>query len=252
MSLDINTLLTLFIIYVRVLSFLIMVPIFGKETLPPTFKLFLATAISFSLFLYYEIEPSHFPTTAHLMLAFLKEFIFGFTAGLLLRLIFDAMHIAGEFISVNMGLGLATVFNPQQPQTTIISSFFSLLATLLFLAIGGAEIILLSLGKSLEKIPPGSFNLYDINPQLLLDFFYESFLLAFKVSLPIIAVMLLLNIVLALINRFIPQINVFMVGLPIQIFLGLLILTLATPFILWSFSTHLKEYIIRSIALLGG
>lgn len=252
MILDINALLTIFLVYIRVVSFLVMVPIFGKEFIPNTFKLFLATAIGFTLFIYSDIKPSEFPTTAFFFLALLKEFLFGFTAGLMLRLLFDAMQMAGELISVNMGLGLATVFNPQQPQTTVISFFFSLLATLIFLSLGGAEIAILAMGKSFERIPPGAFSLYAINPEFFLNFFYESFLLAFKVSLPVIVTMLLFNLILALINRFIPQINVFIVGLPIQIFIGLWVLILSIPVIMWIFSSHVKEYIIKFVALLGG
>ncbi|HCO39877.1 MAG TPA: flagellar biosynthesis protein FliR, partial [Aquificaceae bacterium] len=94
MTLDINALLTLFLVYMRVATFLIMVPVFGKEFIPNTFKLFLATALGFALFLYSDIKPLEFPTTAHFFLALLKEFLFGFTAGLMLRLLFDAMQMA--------------------------------------------------------------------------------------------------------------------------------------------------------------
>ncbi|MCS7308496.1 MAG: flagellar biosynthetic protein FliR, partial [Aquificaceae bacterium] len=154
MSLGINELLTLFLVYVRIISFLLLVPIFGREFIPNTFKVFLATAMGFSLFLYTDIKPVEFPTTAHFLSAVLREFLFGFTAGFMLRLLFDAMQMAGEFISVNMGLGLATVLNPQQPQTTVMAFFLSLTATLIFLSVGGAEITLLALGRSLEKVPP--------------------------------------------------------------------------------------------------
>ncbi|MCS7196312.1 MAG: flagellar biosynthetic protein FliR [Aquificaceae bacterium] len=252
MSLDINALLTLFLVYTRVLSFLILVPVFGREFLPGTFKAFLATAVGFALFLYVDVKPIEFPTTAHFFMAVLKEFLFGFTAGLMLRLLFDALQMAGELISLNIGLGLATVFNPQQPQTTVMAVIFSLIANLLFLSLGGAEITLLALGRSFERIPPGAFNLYGLNPEVFLGFFYESFLLAFKVALPVIVVMLVFNLVLALINRFIPQINVFIVGLPIQLFIGLLVLFLSLPVTLWVFSSHLKEYIIKFVSLMGG
>ncbi|RME13376.1 MAG: type III secretion protein, partial [Aquificota bacterium] len=182
----------------------------------------------------------------------LKEILFGFTAGLMLRFLFDAMQMAGEFISLNMGLGLATIFNPQQPQTTVFAFFLSLMATLFFLALGGAEITLLSLGRSFERVPPGGFSLYEINPEVFLSFFYESFLLAFKVSLPVIVVMLVFNLVLALVNRFIPQINVFIVGLPIQVFIGFVILLLSFPVVFLVYSSHVREYIIKFVALIGG
>lgn len=76
--------------------------------------------------------------------------------------------------------------------------------------------------------------------------------MAFKVALPVMVVMLLFNLILALVNRFIPQINVFIVGLPIQIFIGLWVLILSMPVILWAFSSHTREYIIKFVALLGG
>ncbi|MFN7065539.1 MAG: flagellar biosynthetic protein FliR [Aquificaceae bacterium] len=251
MNFDINTLLTLFLVYLRIVSFLILVPVFGKEFMPNTFKVFLATAIAFAVLTYSDVEAIEFSNTLQFFLSVLSEFLFGFTAGLMLRLLLDAMQMAGEFISINMGLGLATIFNPQQPQTTIMAFFFSLLATLLFLAIGGAEIVILSLGKSLEGFPPGTFNIYEIRVELFLKLFYESFLMAFKIALPIIIVMLVFNLVLALVNRFIPQINVFIVGLPIQIFIGLLVLMLSLPIMLGAFQSHGREYIIKFIAFLG-
>ncbi|MDW8434083.1 MAG: flagellar biosynthetic protein FliR [Aquificaceae bacterium] len=252
MSLDVNALLTLFLIYMRVASFLVMVPMFGREFLPPVFKAYLATAVSFAIFLYADIKPAEFPTVAHFFLAMLREFLLGFTAGFILRLMFDAMQMAGELISLNMGLALATVFNPQQPLTTVVAFMFGLLANLLFLAIGGAEITFLALSRSFEKVPPGSFSLYTLNPEVFLNLFYESFILAFKVALPILVVMLVFNLVLALINRFIPQINVFMVGLPVQTFIGFLVLFLSTPVIISVFSSHVREHIIKFVAFLGG
>ncbi len=252
MTFDINALLTLFLVYMRVISFLIMVPIFGKEFMPNTFKVFLATAIGFTLFLYSDIEPVSFPTTAHFFLAMLKEVLFGFTAGFILRLIFDAIQIAGELISLNMGLGLATVFNPQQPQTTVMAFLLSLMTTLYFLAIGGAEIVLLSMSRSFEKVKPGLFSIYDINPEVFLVFFYESFILAFKIALPILIIMLVFNLVIALINRFIPQINVFIVGLPIQVFIGFFVLILSFPIVFGVYSSHIREHIIKFVALIGG
>jgi len=109
--------------YVRVISFLFMVPFFGRELLPNTFKVFFATALSFMLFLYTNQKPIEFATTGHFFLAVLKEFLFGFFSGLFLRLIFDAVVMAGEIIGINMGLSIATLFLPQQPQASVFSVF---------------------------------------------------------------------------------------------------------------------------------
>jgi len=249
---DLNALLTLFLLHVRIVSFLFMVPFFGRELLPNTFKVFLATALSLMLFLYAEVEVLDFPTTGHFFLSVLKEFLFGFFSGLFLRFIFDAVMIAGELISANMGISMAILFLPQQAQVSVLSVFFMLLFTSFFLAVGGPEIIFLSLVSSLKKIPLGTFDLYSINPEMFLNLFYESFSLALRLSLPIILSMLLLNLVLAVVNRFIPQINVFIVGLPLQVFLGFLILVVLFPLLSYMLSAHLKEYIIKFSRAIGG
>ncbi len=251
-SLDLNSLLTLFLLHVRVISFLFMVPFFGRELLPNTFKVFFATALSFMLFLYTDQKPIEFATTGHFFLAILKEFIFGFFSGLFLRLIFDAVVMAGEIIGINVGLSIATLFLPQQPQASVFSVFFMLLFTSFFLSVGGPEIVFLSLANSLSKVPLGTFDLYSINPDVFLKLFYESFSLAVRISLPIVLSMLLLNLTLALLNRFIPQINVFVVGLPLQVFLGFALLVVLFPLISYLLSSHLKEYIIKFSRAVGG
>ncbi|RMH01422.1 MAG: flagellar biosynthetic protein FliR [Aquificota bacterium] len=252
MSFDIEALLTLFLMYVRIVFFFLLVPFFGKEFLPNTFKVFLATAVAFAIFLYQDVKPVEFPTTAHYIGAIIREALFGFVAGLMLRLFFDALQVAGEFISVNMGLGLATLFLPQQPQTTILAVLFTLMGSLLFIAIGGPEVVLLALAKSFSGYPPGTFSLYELNPEEFLNFFYHSFNLAFRIALPVLVVMLLFNLVLALINRFIPQINVFIVGLPLQLFIGLGVLILTFPLVYAFIKSHLREYIIKFTLLVGG
>ncbi|WP_333784096.1 flagellar biosynthetic protein FliR [Thermocrinis sp.] len=249
---DLNSLLTLFLLHVRILSFLLVVPFFGRELLPNTFKVFLATALSLTLFMYADIKPLDFPTIGHFYFSVLKEFLFGFFSGLFLRFIFDAVMIAGEVISVNMGIAIATLFLPQQPQTSVMSVFFMLFFTSLFLAIGGPEMVFLALVSSLKKVPLGGFDLYSVNLETFLSLFYESFNLGVWLSLPIVLSMLLLNLVLAVVNRFIPQVNVFIVGLPLQIFLGFLLLVVLFPLLSYLLSSHLKEYMIEFIKVAGG
>ncbi|WP_448587665.1 flagellar biosynthetic protein FliR [Thermocrinis sp.] len=251
-SFDINALLTLFLLHVRIVSFLLIVPFFGKEFLPNLLKVFLATALSLTLFLYADLKPLDFPTIGHFYFSLVKEFLFGFFTGLFLRFIFDAVMIAGEIISTNMGIAIATLFLPQQPQTSVLSVFFMLLFTSLFLAIGGPEMVFLTLVSSLKKVPLGGFDLYSVNPEVFLSLFYESFNLAVRLSLPIVLSMLLLNLVLAVVNRFIPQVNVFIVGLPLQILLGFSLLIVLFPLISFLLSNHLREYMIKFSKAIGG
>ena len=247
-----SALLTLFLIYVRVFSFLFLVPFFGKDSIPNIVKVYLVSAISLSIFYYLEMEPVQIKTTLEFFILVLKEFMLGFLAGLILRFLLDAIMYAGEYIGVNMGLGLATVFLPQQPQINIMSVFFMLLGSLFFISVGGPEIIYLALIKSFGSVPLGGFDLYSLNPDVYLSIFYESFSLAFRIALPVILALTLLNVVLAITNRFIPQINVFIVGLPLQVLVGLVVLIISLPLLTILLSSYVKVYIINFVNLIWG
>ncbi len=249
---DIDAILTLLLVYLRILSFLFMVPIFGKEFLPANIKLYLAMALSLSVFLFGDVKIVKFENTSLYLLAMVNEIIFGFVAGLIVRFIFDAIYIGGEIIATSMGLGFLMMFLPQQPQVTVLAGFSLVMATALFLSLGGAEIILIALADSFSNIGPGAFNIFSLNPDVFLTLFYESFTLGVKLSLPVLVALLLTNIILAVINRFIPQVNVFMVGLPIQLMVGFFILVLSLPVIGIVMASHMKEYIFDVIGFIRG
>ncbi len=253
-SLDIDSLLTLALVYIRVIAFVFLVPIFGfrSEFLPLNVRMSLGFALGMIVFFLSGIEPVSVSSSYQLAYLALKEFLFGFTAGFLLRLLFDAVFIAGEIMAVNMGLGFLVMFLPQQPQTTVLAGFMTLLAATLFLTLGGAEIVIVGLIESFSHFPLGGFNLYGMNPEEFFKLFYESFTFGFKLSIPILVVALFTNVILAVINRFIPQINVFMVGLPLQLMVGFVVLTLALPVMGIVLVAYMREYLSGIVKFLIG
>ncbi len=234
-------LLSLLLAHLRIVLFVFFLPFFSAPQIPFTVRLYFSVALSLSLLLYADLPPLEVEATEEILLLALNELLFGFVSVLILRLVFEAVVVAGEIVAVHTAMGFLQIFIPGQPQMSLFSAFFSLYGTLLFLSIGGAEIVLLALAESLRSIPPGSFNLFSLNPEVFLRFFYESFSLGVKLSLPVLMTALLLNMVLAVVNRFIPQMNVFMVGLPLQVILGLLVLLLSLPVIGYSLSDHFIE-----------
>ncbi len=250
-SLDINSLLTILLMYFRVVSFVFLVPFFGTFFVPNFVRLYLAFALTVSIFFFSEIEPLEITSAAEFIYLAIREFLFGFIAGFFLRLLFEAIMIAGEIMAVNAGLGFAMIFLPQQPQVTVLAGFTTLLGSTLFLSLGGAEAVYIGLAKSFESYPLGNFDLYSLNGEVFLDFFYQSFNLGVKLALPVIIVALITNIVLAVINRFIPQINVFMVGLPLQIFVGLVVMMISMPVIGLVIVNHIRKYIMDFVAFMG-
>ncbi len=251
-TLDTNSLLTILLVFLRVFSFVFMVPFFGTFFVPNTVRIYLSLAIAFSIFTFAKVEPVQVVSTAHLIQLALGEVLFGFLAGFFLRLLFDAVFVAGEVIAVNTGLGFLMMFLPQQPQTTVLAGFSTLLASALFLSLGGAEAVYIGLAKSLENVPLGGLNLYSINGEVFLKLFYQSFSMGVKIALPVLISALLTNVILAIINRFIPQINVFMVGLPLQIMVGLVVLVISLPVIGLVLVSYMREYMLNFLRFVGG
>ncbi|RUM32597.1 MAG: flagellar biosynthetic protein FliR [Aquifex sp.] len=239
---DENFLITLLLSYFRVAVFLFMFPFFGSNYIPLNVRLFLTFSIAFAIISFIEIKPIEVKTFMEFILYAINESLFGFITSLILRLILDALLIAGEIIALHTGLGFLQMFIPGQPQMSLFAGFFFLYGTLIFLTIGGAEVIILALGESFINLPIGSFNLFSLDPEVFLNFFYESFNLGVKVSLPVFLSALILNLILAVVNRFIPQMNVFMVGLPLQVLVGFTVLLIALPIITITISDHLLDY----------
>lgn len=245
-------LLTLLLLYFRVVLLFFTVPFFGSPFIPIRIRLLLALSFSFAVLLNNpQVEPIAINTFEEFILKAISELTFGFLASLILRLAFEALVIAGELVAVHSGLGFLQMFLPGQQQISLLAGFFSIYGTVLFLSVGGAEIVLIALSDSLRNLPPGSFNIFSLNPEMYLQFFYESFSLGVKLSMPVLITALLLNVVLAVVNRFIPQMNVFMVGLPLQVVVGLIVLILSLPVITLSISEHFREFLIYFVRFLG-
>ena len=245
--LDTNSLLTILLVFLRVLSFVVMVPLFGTFFLPNFIRVYLALAVAVSIVMVADIKPLEINSALQFIAYALHELSFGFLAGFFLRLLFDTFFVAGEVIAVNTGLGFLMMFLPQQPQTTVLAGFSTMFASTLFLALGGAEAVFVGLAKSFESTPVGSFDIYSINGQVFLSLFYKSFSMGVKVALPVLIVAILTNVILAVVNRFIPQINVFMVGLPLQIVVGMTVFVLSMPVIGLVLASYIRDYMLDFI-----
>ncbi len=250
-TVDTNSLLTILLLFFRVFAFMFMVPMFGTFFLPNIIRVYLAFAVAASILMFSDLEPLQISSALEFSKLALQEVVFGFLSGFFLRLLFDTVFVAGEVIAVNTGLGFLMMFLPQQPQTTVLAGFSTLMASTLFLAVGGAEAVYVGLAQSFNSVPIGSFDIYSINGKAFLSLFYESFSLGVKLALPVLIAAMLTNIILAVINRFIPQINVFMVGLPLQVMVGLTVLLLSLPVIGLVLISYMREYMLNFLSFIG-
>lgn len=213
-----------FLIMIRAGFILIMLPFWGSKTIPSTFKIGLIIAISAVLtpVIQFDVKEEEIP------LFVIRELLIGITLGLVARIIFLGIEMAGQIMSNTMGLSIATFFNPEIGQSTEVARLFSSILMLLFLGMDAHHDLIYIFARSYEWLPGGSFSLKSVLPTII-NLTGHMFVIALKISAPVVTIMLLTNILFGFIYRAAPQMNIFFVGYPVYIFVGILVMLLSMP-----------------------
>jgi len=186
----------------------------------------------------------------------IRELILGIILGYSVKLLFLGVEFAGQIVGFQMGLGIANVFEAQsQSQVSIISEFKNIMAIMIFLSLNAHHYFLRGLTDSFILVP-----LFNFSPHLplikrLVILMDNIFIISLKIGAPIIAALLLTEIALGIIARIVPQMNVFIVALPLRIGVGLLVMAFSLPFFLYIlrglFSNLYKDILILLYAMRG-
>jgi flagellar biosynthetic protein FliR len=152
--------------------------------------------------------------------------------GLGARIIFSAVELAGHVIGFQMGLGVVGVIDPfSQSQSSLLAQFQNILAMMLFFVFNIHHIFLAAVANSYQLVPISGFTLSGPLLKILMSMAANMFVLCIKIGAPIMAVNLFVSVGLGIVARTVPQINVFIVGFPLKIGVGLLTLGISLPFL---------------------
>lgn len=220
---------TFFLIFLRVTSMLFLFPIFSSAQIPHQVRLGLGAVLAF---LVYRVIPvPHLTGGAfELIVGAAAQVLLGVIVGFVASLVFVGIQFAGELIDLQVGFAIANVLNPQTQQNiTIIGEFQLALATLIFLTTNSHYFFIQGIAGSFNLVPLPYINLDPSVGGNLVFFFAQSFLIVFKVSAPVVVALFLTNCALALMARVAPQMNVFVIGLPIQVTVGFTMMIIALP-----------------------
>lgn len=219
-----------FLVFIRMLSLFIISPIFSRTNVPSYIKIGLSIFCAFAIVPVIEVNVIDFFNPLNFAIVVLKELTVGLILGFIGHLVFSSLLVAGQIIDVQIGFGMVNVLDPQNNiQIPLVGNFLYLIATNAFLVVNGHHAILTSLVKSFDIVPIGGFILTDNLVKNMIGFFAESFTIGFKIAIPIIAAVLLSEVALGILARTVPQMNVFVVGLPMKIAIGLLSLLFIMP-----------------------
>lgn len=217
------------IIFVRASGLLLAMPLFGGTGVPPQVRIGLAALLAILLFSVVPVGPAPVETVA-LVLVVVREIAVGLGMGFMVALCLYALQVAGHLMDVPIGFGMVNVLDPHfGGQIPIMGQFLNVLAVLIFFAVNGHHVVLRAFADSYQRIPVGQAAMDGGVLEAALEAVSATFLLGVRIAVPVLAVTLLTDVALGIVNRAVPQINVFITGYPIKIFLGVLVTVVALP-----------------------
>lgn len=239
------------LIFCRMTAFFVVSPIFSSRGVPNQFKIGIAAFISLLIYLIKGTTIKIPDGTDIYVLMVFREILIGLLLGYIAYLMFMVIQIAGSFMDIQIGLGIASVFDPMTGASApVIGNFKYMFAMLIFLSMNGHHYLLQSVLYSYDWVPMNS----DIVSQMLngslseflIRTFSNSFLIAFQMSAPIVVATFLTDVGLGFLARSAPQFNIFVIGVPVKIIVGLFVLMLLTPSFAFIFE-HLFEQMFQAM-----
>jgi flagellar biosynthetic protein FliR len=211
------------LVLLRVSALLMVAPIFGHRTWLARAKVGLAFTVSIILYpLVAETTPEIPAGVLPYALMMIKEILMGVVMGFVVLLLFVGIQFAGQLAGLQMGFGIVNVIDPQSSNhVSIMGQFLNVLAILLLLSLNGHHTILTGLVTSFETIPLGGVELKVGLMYKMITLTTQVFVIAIQISAPIMTALFLVTAALGVLARTVPQMNVFMVGFPVQITVGL-------------------------------
>jgi flagellar biosynthetic protein FliR len=224
--------------FLRVLALFGALPVFAQRGVPVRVRVALAFLIAFCAQASLPVMPVIPLDSAPAVLAIVQQILIGISLGFAVRIVFSAVEFAGEIIGLQMGLNFAGFFNPMtNTDATATSRFFSISVSWLFIVTGGHLALIAAVIQSFHAFPVGP------EPFAFLRAVQgaEVFRLGLWIALPMIAMLLFVNLVLGIISRVAQQMNIFAIGFPITVSVGLVGMLLTLPMMQMPFTMALER-----------
>ncbi len=228
--------------FLRVLALFGALPIFAQRGVPMRLRVALAFLIAFCAQATLPTMPVIPLDSAPAVLAIVQQILIGASLGFAVRIVFAAVEFAGELVGLQMGLNFAGFFNPMTGgEATATSRFFGVSVSWLFIVTGGHLALIAAVVQSFQAFPVGpepfAF-LRAVQPQV---WGAEVFRLGLWIALPMMAMLLFVNLVLGIISRVAQQMNIFAIGFPITVSVGLIGMLLTLPMMQMPFTMALER-----------
>ncbi len=215
----------------RIGGALLAAPLFGAASIPVQIRISLAGAIAIFMMVWMPVQTPEELLTMAGFTALVGEAVIGAAIGFTLQLSFAAPVIAAEQIAGGMGMAIATAIDPNSgAQSGALGQYFTVVLTLVFLAVGGHLLWLRLLIESYQVFPPGQDWFGAERAWMIVSFAGEVFATAVAIALPVMLVLFCVQLVTGVLSRSAPSLNLFALGLPAGVLAGIGALIIASPF----------------------
>ncbi|APW36655.1 flagellar biosynthetic protein FliR [Rhodoferax koreense] len=216
--------------FLRVLALFSVAPVFSLRAIPLRAKIGLAFLIALSAQATLVNQPVISINSPQALGAVVQQVGVGMSIGFAVRLVFAAVELAGELVGLQMGLNFAAFFDPSSnAQVSAVSRFLGHMSTLLFVVINGHLMVLMAVIKSFDSFPVDGNFLVVLQQIKLYALGADLFASALWIALPMIGMLLFVNLTLGIISRVAPQMNIYAIGFPITLAMGLIGITATLP-----------------------
>ncbi|QZY56765.1 flagellar biosynthetic protein FliR [Crassaminicella profunda] len=219
------------LVFSRIIGIFVSAPVFNHKNVPIYLKIGFSFIVTLILFPVIKVPINLVNDQFYLLMgSSIKELLTGIMIGFICYLFYSSIYLAGRIIDMQIGFAMVSVINPQDDtQVPLMGSLFYIMAVLVFLSTNGHHTLIYALKYSFDSIPLGGLTINAFMIDKLIGILINTFIIAFKMGAPVLVAILVSNMLLGILARTMPQMNVFVVGMPLKIIVGLIIIVLMIP-----------------------
>jgi flagellar biosynthetic protein FliR len=234
----------------RIGAMFISMPVIGTRLVPTRAKIIISLVLSVVVLPLLPDLPQVEALSLEGLLVSVQQILIGLSMGFTMQLVFGALMIAGEAIAMSMGLGFASMVDPTNGVSVpVISQFFVIIGTLLFLALGGHLMLIQLVVNSFDSLPISATGVGRDSFWALVTWGSQMFIGALWIAIPALISMLVITLSMGVMTRAAPQLNIFSVGFPVSMFMGFIILILVIPGFLPRFNQMMLQAMKLSLSI---
>jgi flagellar biosynthesis protein FliR len=239
-------------ILARITAFIVVVPGFSHKSFPNTSKVALSIILSWVVYVNIPQAPVY-QQTLLFMLAVLRETIIGLTMGFIAKMVFSSVEMAGQLVDFQVGYSMGAIYDPATGTTSsYYGKLFSWMSILVFFMLDLHHTLLLTVMESFSVVTAGQLGFGGFNLSGILYIFSYTFKIAFCIAAPMLIVLLVTDIVMGLLSRTVPEINVFMLGMPLKSLIGMVMFLILVSSLMTTTGKTLglmDDYIIKAVEM---